>query len=98
MDSEWRTGRGWPEAVAVRAAGFVAGHRAMRDRFEAEMGLPLAEPGRGPISRSHLLAVLDFVIAREAVLRAFAARADLPLEAAYEARRAVERGGPAAGI
>jgi hypothetical protein len=76
-----------PEALALRAAGFVIANRATLERFLAEAGLSAAELSRRPIDPRHLAAVLDFLIAHEAMLLAFARRVDLPPEAAYEARR-----------
>lgn len=93
----WHAERSWPETVALRAAGFVVGHGATRDRFIAEVGLPLSELSRCPILPQHLAAVLDFMIAHEPVLLAFVRSVDLPLEAAYEARRLVGRTRPPAG-
>lgn len=76
-----------PEALALRAAGFVIANRPALDSFLVEAGLSAAELSQRPIEPRHLAAVLDFLIAHEAVLLEFARRVDLPPEAAYEARR-----------
>jgi hypothetical protein len=76
-----------PDAMALRAVGFMAGHRPALDRFLADAGLNIAELNARPIPSRHLAAVLDFIIGDETVLQAFSRRLELPPEAAYEARR-----------
>ena len=77
------------ELLALRAVGFVAGDAPMRSAFERATGLSPADLGRRPAEPGQLAAALDFLLADEARLTAFATRIDLPPEAAYEARRAL---------
>jgi hypothetical protein len=76
-----------PEALALRATGFVMSQRLALDSFVTNAGLSAAELDRRPIEPRHLAAVLDFLIADEAMLLEFARRVGVPPEAAYEARR-----------
>lgn len=76
-----------PEAVALRALGFVTSDHAELERFLTRSGLSAADLRRQPVDRRHLSAVLDFLIADESVLSRFSRTVDLPTEAAYEARR-----------
>jgi hypothetical protein len=76
-----------PEAVAIRALGFLAGRRPELERFLAHTGLSHADVKRRPADPEHLAAVLDFVISHETTLLEFSRAVDLPPEAAYEARR-----------
>jgi hypothetical protein len=76
-----------PEAVAIRALGFMANRRREMDEFLAKTGLSRADLKRRPAEPEHLAAVLDFLIAHESMLLDFSRAVDLPPEAAYEARR-----------
>ncbi len=76
-------------SVAVRALGFVADDRLELDRFLARAGLSRADLLQRPVATTHLTAVLDFLITNETALQKFARKVDLPMEAAYEARRAL---------
>lgn len=78
-----------PEAVAMRALGFIASHHRQLDRFLSRTGLSQAELTRRPANPRHLTAILDFLITDETALQEFARTVDLPPEAAYEARRLV---------
>lgn len=80
-------------SVAVRALGFVAGDRLELDRFLAGAGISRADIERRPVATTHLTAVLDFLITNQTALQTFARKVDIPLEAAYEARRALAVGG-----
>ena len=77
--------RDYPEAVALRALGYVH-HRAELDRFLEEAGLD-GEVRQPPVRREVLAKVLDFLVGNEAALIQFSHAVDLPPEAAYEARR-----------
>ena len=77
--------RDYPEAVALRALGYV-NHRAELDAFLARSGLA-GELRQPPVRREVLSAVLDFLVGNEAALVQFSHAVDLPPEAAYEARR-----------
>jgi len=74
-------------AVALRALGFLSENQTYLERFAATTGIAIADLRRQPVSRACLAEVLEFVIANELVLIRFSRTADLPLEAAYEARR-----------
>jgi hypothetical protein len=74
-------------AVAVRALGFVADDRSECDRFLAGAGMSRADLQRRPVATTHLAAVLDFLITNETALQRFVRKADISMEAAYEARR-----------
>ena len=78
-----------PEAVAMRALGFIASHHNQLDRFLSRTGLSPADLNRRPANPRYLTAILDFLITDETALQEFVRRVDLPLEAAYEARRLV---------
>ena len=92
MQDPWTVVADHPEALALRAFGFVQSRRRERERFLAGTGLSEADLGRRPVHREHLAAILDFLIADEAALLDFARTIDLPPEAAYEARRLFSRG------
>lgn len=83
----WTVESEQPEAVALRALGFIANDRTQLARFLSRSGLSAADLKRQPVDRRHLSAVLDFLLADEAALSRFTRTADLPAEAAYEARR-----------
>ncbi len=85
-----------PEALALRALGFVASHRNEKARFLSRMGLSPSDLARPLAKPRHLAAVLDFLLEDEAALQEFSRAVDLPLEAAYEARRLVRRNAAAA--
>lgn len=78
-----------PEAVAIRAMGFIASRHNALDRFLSRSGLSPADLTRRPANPRHLTAILDFLIKDETELQEFARTVDLPPEAAYEARRLV---------
>src|SRR5215469_7730538 len=78
-----------PEAVAIRALGFIASRHNELDRFLSRTGLSSAELTRRPANPRYLTAILDFLIRDETTLQEFARAVDLPPEAAYEARRLV---------
>jgi len=90
-----------PDAVALRAIGFMSGNRAELDRFLSSSGLTPADLARQPIEPEHLTAVLDYLITHETVLQNFARAVDLPPKLAYEARRVfahmTPRGGASSG-
>jgi uncharacterized protein DUF3572 len=78
-----------PEAVAMRALGFIASRHNELGRFLLHTGLSRAELHRRPANPRYLTAILDFLITDERTLQEFARTVDLPPEAAYEARRLV---------
>lgn len=78
-----------PEAVALRALGFVASRSGQLDRFLLRSGLSPADLKMRPANPRHLTAILDFLITDETALQEFSRTVDLPPEAAYEARRLV---------
>jgi Protein of unknown function (DUF3572) len=78
-----------PEAVAIRALGFLSSRNGALDRFLSRSGLSPADLTRRPANPTHLTAILDFLITDETTLQEFARTVDLPPEAAYEARRLV---------
>ena len=78
-----------PEAVALRALGFVASRSGQMDRFLTRTGLSPADLKMQPPNPRHLTAILDFLITDETALQEFSRTVDLPPEAAYEARRVV---------
>lgn len=83
-----------PEAVAMRALGFIASRHGELDRFLSRTGLSAADLTRRPANPRHLTAILDFLITDEPTLQEFARIVDLPPEAAYEARRLVSHAPP----
>ena len=85
-----------PEAVAMRALGFIASRHNELDRFLSRTGLSPADLNRRPANPRYLTAILDFLIKDETTLQEFARTVDLPPEAAYEARRLVGHGPAAA--
>jgi hypothetical protein len=87
----WTTIADHPEAVAIRAIGFLKSRRSERTRFLAGTGLTETDLGRRPVQPEHLAAIFDYLIANEAALLDFARATDLPPEAAYEARRLFAR-------
>jgi hypothetical protein len=76
-----------PEAVAIRALGFLTSRRTELERFLAHTGLTPADLKHQPVESEHLAAILDYVISHERTLLEFSRAVDLPPEAAYEARR-----------
>jgi len=89
------------EALALRAFGFIGARPSEREDFLSRSGLSPADLTRRPVRPEHLVAALDFLIANEAALLAFAAVLDLTPDAAYEARRLVgrsSRASPPSGI
>ncbi|HLI11952.1 MAG TPA: DUF3572 family protein [Alphaproteobacteria bacterium] len=91
LRSTWWDTRQQPRTVAVRAWGFVASNRPVLEGFLAATGLSRSDLEGRPIDRERLATVLDFLIANEARLLEFSRAADLPPEAAYEARRLLGR-------
>ena len=83
-----------PEAVAIRAWGFIASRHKALDRFLSRTGLSSADLNRRPTNPRYLTAILDFLITDETALQEFARTVDLPPEAAYEARRLVGHAPP----
>jgi len=75
-----------PEAVALRALGFLSKREADLQRLLADTGLS-REQLRRPLQPRSMHAILDFLISHEKTLLDFARAVDLPPEAAYEARR-----------
>lgn len=76
-----------PEAVAIRALGFLAGQRAELERFLLASGLSHADFRRDPIDTAHLAAMLDFLIANGSLLLEFSRAMDVTPATVYEARR-----------
>lgn len=76
-----------PEALAIRALGFIAGNRTVLERLLSQAGRSHVDLNREPIDRKLLMATLDFLVADETALIEFSCAVDLPPEAAYEARR-----------
>ena len=79
------------EALALRAMGFIRARPAAREDFLSSFGLTTADLDRRPVRPEHLAAALDFLIANEAMLLAFAETLSLAPDAAYEARRLFRR-------
>lgn len=77
----------FPEILALRALGFISRDRAELDRFLTRASLLPQEVNVMPIRREVLAAVLDFLVQDEKALTKFAHSIDVPLEAAYAARR-----------
>ncbi len=86
QQESWTSRLASPEAVALRALGFLSSH-VEPQQLLADTGLTRDDLKRRPLGAAQLLAVLDFLIAHEAMLLEFANAVDLPPEAAYEARR-----------
>ncbi len=76
-----------PEAVAIRALGFLAGQRVELERFLAASGLSHADFRRDPIDTAHLATMLDFLIANGSLLLEFSRAMDVTPATVYEARR-----------
>ena len=79
------------EALALRALGFIGARPSEREDFLSSFGLTTADLARRPVRPEHLAAALDFLIANEGMLLAFAETLDLAPDAAYEARRLFRR-------
>ncbi len=79
------------EALALRALGFIGARPSAREDFLSSFGLTTADLARRPVRPEHLAAALDFLIANEAMLLAFAETLSLAPDAAYEARRLFRR-------
>jgi hypothetical protein len=93
MRDTWTAIADHPEAVAIRAIGYLESRRPERARFLARSGLSEADLGRRPMRPEHLTAIFNYLIANESALLDFARTIDLPPEATYEARRLFGRGG-----
>jgi hypothetical protein len=74
-------------AVALRALGFLSNNQAYLERFVSATGISALDLRRQTVPRPYLMEILDFIIGNELMLLRFSRTADLPLEAAYEARR-----------
>jgi hypothetical protein len=73
------------EAIAIAALGFLAGDDARLDRFMSLTGLDLASLRAAAQAPGFLGSVLDYLVADEALLLAFAAENRLRPEAIAEA-------------
>lgn len=83
-----------PEAVALRAFGFVTADPTERDRFLRHSGFSAADIAKLPVRAEFLAAILSFLLADEAALRRFSRATDLSPELAYEARRVMGHRSP----
>ena len=75
------------EILALRALGFVADDSDRLGRFIGVTGVPAGDLNRRAGDARFLGAVLDFLLADEPTLLAFAARVGIRPEAPYDARR-----------
>ena len=80
----------FPEILALRAFGFISRDKTELARFLDRADLHPGEVRTMPIRREVLAAALDFLVKDEEILVKFARTLDLPLEAAYEARRQLD--------
>jgi hypothetical protein len=74
------------ESVAIRALGFLADDPERIGYFLAQTGINPRSLRQAASDPNFLLGVLDHLAAHEALLCAFAARADMPPEVVAEAR------------
>ena len=65
------------DSVAVQALGFIAADRPLLDRFLAVTGINVADLRAAAATPGFLAGVLDFVLAHEPTLMAFAANQSL---------------------
>ncbi|HEX2020146.1 MAG TPA: DUF3572 domain-containing protein [Aurantimonas sp.] len=68
-----QTGREAADLVAVQALAFIAADRPLLDRFLAVTGINVADLRAAAATPGFLAGVLDFVLAHEPTLMAFAA-------------------------
>jgi hypothetical protein len=80
------------EAIAAQALGFIAGDPARLGRFLAESGLGPDTIRRAASDPAFLPAVLDFILAHEADLIAFAAHLGIDPKYITAARRLLPGG------
>jgi hypothetical protein len=80
------------ETLAIEALGFVAGEPESLAHFLAASGIGPATLRRAAADPAFLAGVLDFLLANEPLLVAFAGRAGIPPERIGEARRALSSG------
>ena len=66
-------GRDEADSVAVQALAFIAADRPLLDRFLAVTGINVADLRAAAATPGFLAGVLDFVLAHEPTLMAFAA-------------------------
>jgi Protein of unknown function (DUF3572) len=83
-----------PEALAIDTLGFIAGEPERLERFLAVTGLDPSTLRAAAGAPGFLVAVLDHVLADEALLLSYAANRRLAPEAVALARRRL--GGPSA--
>lgn len=76
------------ETMAVEALGYIAGEPETLGRFLAASGLGPATLRRAAADPHFLAGVLDFVLADETLLLAFASHAGIEPESIAKARRA----------
>ncbi|GAA0596421.1 DUF3572 domain-containing protein [Caenispirillum bisanense] len=77
------------ETVGLQALAFLAADDRLLDRFLALTGMGPAELREGAQDPMVLGAVLDFLLADDSLVLAFAAASDLSPEAPGQARRAL---------
>lgn len=80
------------ESIAIQGLGFIAGDPELLSRFIAITGIEpqhIREAAREP---GFLAGVLDFILAHEPTLMAFAEQAELDPAAVAKARRALPNG------
>ncbi|WP_206454132.1 DUF3572 domain-containing protein [Aurantimonas marina] len=80
------------EAIAVTALSYIAGDRTLFDRFLALTGLEVPALRQAAATPGFLPGVLDFILAHEPTLTAFAADAGIGPARVAEARRALDDG------
>ncbi len=80
-----------PEALAIRALGFISRDRRALDRVLSRSGRERLDLRRHPIDAELLVASLDFLIRHEPMLLAFSDTISQPPEATYHARRRIGR-------
>src|SRR6266542_1344605 len=76
------------ETVAIEALGFIAGEPESLSRFLALSGIGPATLRRAAADPAFLAGVLDFILAEETLLSAFARHAGIAPEGIAKARRA----------
>ena len=82
-------GREAADSIAVQALGFIAADRPLLDRFLAVTGINVAELRAAAATPGFLAGVLDFVLAHEPTLMAFAADQSLDPASVAAAREAL---------
>ncbi len=80
---------GWAEALGIRALEYLAEEPALLGRFLAMSGLEPGQLRQAATQPAFFAGLLDFILAHEPTLIAFAAAANVRPEQVAEARRAL---------